>query len=73
MPRKELTELEEWILLQLCSEIPPRGPRGSPQCKMWEQTTRRFERFARKIGLDPFEAYKLCREKSASAAISQST
>jgi len=60
-------------LLGLYARIPPRGPRGSPECKIHGYTTREFEREARHQGLDPVEAYKLCREKSGNAVTLQST
>ncbi len=58
-----VSELDEWTLRQLYSEIPPRGPRGTPECKAWEAATRRLKREAKRRGIDEFEAYKLCQEK----------
>lgn len=60
-------------LLELFNQIPPRGPLGSFACKEWERTTQKFEREARSQGIDPFEAYKLCREKKENAVTSQNT
>jgi len=56
-------------LFELYRQIPPRAPRGTPQCKEWERTTRIFERQARRQGIAPVEAYKLCRDKSVSERI----
>lgn len=50
-------------LLRLYTRIPPRGPRGSPEAKSWGYTTREFEKEARRQGIEPVEAYRLCRGK----------
>jgi hypothetical protein len=53
--------------------IPPRGPRGSPKCLEWERATSKFEREAKRQGLEIVEAYKICRDKSVSEGTSLST
>lgn len=60
-------------LLELCNQIPPRQPRGSPSNKQRIAASSRFKAEAKRQGLTFVEALKLCREKKESAGISPST